>query len=352
MKRFRTFSCLSCLGIMIFITGCEIEEVGNADELSATGLVTETSCDAIIDFNNIDAGTIVDEISSGNGISGVTISGVVSVYGENLNPARPDENHAMIFDTDNPTGGDEDLVVPDTDHQEVLIISEDLDSGDPDDDDIPGGTFTFDFSGFGPGHVAIGSFTTIDNEEAGEFKAYDGDGVMVASGPVAEISDNTEQTIMVNAANIVTLVVTLNGSGALDNFCINVTEEDSGCTYTQGFWKNEKKGAFPDPYNRSDVFFLSEMTWQKVLKTSPKGNAYFQAAHQYIAAVLNGANGASYPDEVEDAIELGTTLFDTYTPAEIADLKGNDELRAQFRMVNDVLDDYNNGRIGPGHCDD
>ncbi len=340
------------LGLFVF-TSCETESVGEAQDpvLKAVKLEVMPSCDAVIDFQPLDAGTIVSTLSSGSGVSGAVISGSISVYGENLDPARPDVNHAMIFDTDNPTGGDTDLVIPGADYQKVLIISEDLDSSDPDDDDVPGGIFTFDFSGFGPGVVDVVNFNAIDNEEEGEFEAFDSDGNLIASGHIDMIPDGTDQLVTVNATGVEILVITLNGSGAVDNFCINVEEEEGGCTLTQGFWKNTKKGPWPAPYDRDNTFYLSGQTWQEVLDTAPGGNAYYQAAHQFIAALLNVANGASSPDDVDAAIALGQDLFNAYSPDEIAPLKGNDPLRKQFLSVNDTLDDYNNGEIGPGHCD-
>ncbi|HMB61758.1 MAG TPA: hypothetical protein VKN36_01705 [Eudoraea sp.] len=347
-------SFIILLGLAFAFTSCETEAIGEGSpdkSISATKLVA-SQCDAVIDFEPLDAGTIVSELSSGSGVSGAVIAGSISVYGENLNPGRPAVNHAMIFDTDNPTGDDEDLAVPGEDNMKVLIISEDLDASDPDDDDAPGGTFTFDFSGFGPGSVDVVEFISIDNEEEGEWEAFDGDGVMIASGPIAMIADQTQQVVAVNATGVETLVITLNGSGAVDNFCINVEEEEEGCTLTQGFWKNTKKGPWPAPYDRDDTFFLSGQTWQEVLNTAPGGNAYYQAAHQFIAAVLNEANGASTPDEVDDAISDALDLFNAYTPADIEDLSGDDPLRTEFITINDTLDSYNQGDIGPGHCDD
>ncbi|MEK6152402.1 hypothetical protein WIW50_04050 [Flavobacteriaceae bacterium 3-367] len=344
------------LGLSLIFTSCETEGIGEESQegltLKAVNFEAEIACDAVIDFTPIAAGTVVSSLSSGNGVSGEVIAGSISVYGENLDPARPDVNHAMVFDTDNPTGGDDDLVVPGADNQEVLIISEDLDAADPDDDGVPGGIFTFDFSGFGTGVVDVVEFTAIDTEEGGTYEAFDGDGILIADGDIGMIANGTQQMVAVNATGVEVLVITLDGSGAVDNFCVNVEEGDEGCTLTQGFWKNPKKGPWPAPHNRDDIFFLSGKTYQQVLKTAPSGNSYYQAAHQFIAASLNVANGASSPDEVDEALALGTDLFNTYTPAEIGALQGDDPLRAQFLSVNDILDAYNNGEIGPGHCDD
>lgn len=104
------------------------------------------------------------------------------------------------------------------------------------------------------------------------------------------------------------------------------------------------------PYNRDGIFFLSGMTYQQVLDTSRDGNSHYQAAHQFIAASLNVAYGASSADEVYGTLVLGTDLFSTYTQTEIGELSGNNPLRAQFLLVNDTLDSYNKGNTGPGPC--
>ena len=74
-------------------------------------------------------------------------------------------------------------------------------------------------------------------------------------------------------------------------------------------------------------------------------------AHAYIAAKLNFLNGASSPAAVTAAFNAATGLFQTYTPTQIGALKGGDALRAQFISLASTLDNYNNGLIGPGHCD-
>lgn len=48
---------------------------------------------------------------------------------------------------------------------------------------------------------------------------------------------------------------------------------------------------------------------------------------------------------------IGVTQFNTYTPEYIGGLKGNDTLRQQFLELKDILDQYNNGIIGPGKCE-
>ena len=84
-----------------------------------------------------------------------------------------------------------------------------------------------------------------------------------------------------------------------------------------------------------------------MLWTSPAGNAYYNLAHQYIAAELNGLNDASF-DDVQEAFDEATALFEAYTPEEVKNLKGKD--RKAFIDLTETLTEYNEGIIGPGHC--
>lgn len=143
---------------------------------------------------------------------------------------------------------------------------------------------------------------------------------------------------------------------------VNVTCTTIGtCTLTQGYWKTHSQQG-PAPYDaegwgalggdeEGEIFFLSGMTWLEVFNTAPKGNAYYNLAHQYMAAYLNVANGASVPSEVQDALDDAEDLFNNYTPEDIAALKGNNALRQEFIALAGILGSYNEGQIGPGHCE-
>jgi hypothetical protein len=81
-----------------------------------------------------------------------------------------------------------------------------------------------------------------------------------------------------------------------------------GCTYTQGYWGNKPGVVWPAPYDRNATFYLSGQTWQQALDTSVNvSQGYYQLAHQYIAAVLNEANGASVPSGVQDILNQADT---------------------------------------------
>ena len=127
----------------------------------------------------------------------------------------------------------------------------------------------------------------------------------------------------------------------------NTYTPPAGCTYTQGYWKTHSM-AGPAPYDagwqnlaggleHNTVFYNSGKTWLELWKTPVKGSAYVQLAHQYMAAKLNVINGASAPANVTAAIAAAESYFATGTGS-IAGLAA-------------LLDEFNNGLVGPGHCE-
>ncbi|TSC77024.1 MAG: hypothetical protein G01um101431_207 [Parcubacteria group bacterium Gr01-1014_31] len=146
-----------------------------------------------------------------------------------------------------------------------------------------------------------------------------------------------------------------------DDWNVHVTVNCfQGCTLTQGYWKTHSTyGPAAHPDDNWDsvggpdaVFFLSVQTWYEVFWAAPKGNTYYNLAHQYMAAVLNANNGASVPVDIQTAIDDATALFNAYTPAQVAAMKGNSATRKQFIDLAGILGSYNEGLTGPGHCDE
>jgi hypothetical protein len=98
-----------------------------------------------------------------------------------------------------------------------------------------------------------------------------------------------------------------------------------------------------------------------IICNSPRGTASIQQLSPrvsqartgaYIAAQLNLLNGASIPSDVQTLLDNATAPFGMYTPDEIGALSGGDDLRKRFVRMGETLDDYNDGLIGPGHCDE
>jgi hypothetical protein len=169
-----------------------------------------------------------------------------------------------------------------------------------------------------------------------------------------------EECGLYEVENIASFVTQDTESTGSDNWVVEIEVlcPELGCTLTRGYWQTHSIYG-PAPYDETwaaigedTPFYLSGKTWYEAINTPPAGgNAYYQLAPQYIAAVLNIEAGASAPQEVLDAIDAAETLFETYTPEQIGALRGNNALRAEFIALAETLDDYNNGLIGPGHCD-
>ncbi|MDJ0517656.1 MAG: SdrD B-like domain-containing protein, partial [Trichodesmium sp. MO_231.B1] len=168
------------------------EQTGIAQDLStATNTVIDFETDA--EGNPLDAGTVIDTEYSALGL---TIS------------ATGGSNQAMIFDSANPTGGDSDLA---TDSEgNILIISEDGDSSDPD-DEAHGGVITFDLDN----PVELNSINFVDIEETGgEVRTTDVDG-NVTTTAIPAPGDGSLQTLDIDDSDVVKVEVDLVGSGAI-----------------------------------------------------------------------------------------------------------------------------------------
>ena len=185
--------------------------------------------EVIVDFSGFEKG---DRLSNlGNGVSVVAWKRQGSKSGP-LVPAT-----AMIFDTSSPTGDDPDLGTPNEDfggpgkgkagkegkptenrffQGNVVIISEDDDSSDPDDHG-KGGTllFTFDVP------VDLKEVGLLDNEEGTIFTAQLASGATVQK-IAGQGGDNSYEPILFDGSSpvgaldrVVQLNITMGGSGAI-----------------------------------------------------------------------------------------------------------------------------------------
>lgn len=118
-----------------------------------------------------------------------------------------------------------------------------------------------------------------------------------------------------------------------------------GCTRTQGYWKNHE---LQWPQQWVGASLCGEL-WIDLFHTPPSGgDAKLILAHQYFAAVLNVASGACLTPEVEAALETAHQLLMACDDSLFAK---KTQTRAQAIEVAVILDAYNNGQLGPGHCD-
>jgi len=169
-------------------------------------------------------------------------------------------------------------------------------------------------------------------------------------GPYTVCKDYT----YTNTASFVTNDQHLTGSSSC-NVSVSVPCQ-TGCTLTLGYWKTHSK-AGPAPYDdawknlatteEQTFFFKSNATWLSTFNTPPAGNAYYNLAHQYMAAQLNILNGAATTPEVVAAIAGAEALFNAQG---IGDVTLTRVERSAALSYASTLDKYNNGLIGPGHC--
>lgn len=137
--------------------------------------------------------------------------------------------------------------------------------------------------------------------------------------------------------------------------------ETGGCTSTQGYWQTHNEsfrgGAPADdtweelgPDAEQTEFFDSGETYFDVIWAPVKGNKAMSLAHQYIAAELNLLAGASMPSDVQDAFDAATDYFTANAiNDEFPVVKGDG---GDLSDWHETLTAYNEGDLGPGHCDD
>lgn len=343
----------------IAFMGCESDN--EMEELNPTisQSIVAGTCD-VIDFENAPVGEFITEVQSAKGVSVMVHNMARNSNGEMLN-----DNRAMIYDTRKITGDDEDLYTPEWGN--TLIIQEigvnPVDDpnvyGDGPNDNQWGGEMMVTF----PKPMSLESMKVLDidtYEDNSWVYLYNENGEELYKVKLQPLGNSSRQTVdLKKTAGVKMLKVVLagtqsySGSGAIDDimFCETAVtppaEEVTGCTRTQGYWKNHADPS-KKQYNSAwdnyleARFYSSDMDYLTVLKTSPKGgDEYYILAHQFIAAELNVVSGASMPADVKAAWDAAEAYFKGETTP----------TRTEILAWATLLDDYNNGKVGPGHCD-
>jgi hypothetical protein len=137
---------------------------------------------------------------------------------------------AILFDSANPTGNDGDLVTPgygagNTDPEGmILIISQDDTDADNDglvddpNDEATGGNMFFDFDF--PVLIEDLTFIDVDGLESSWVQGIDENNQVVGTVPLANLGDNSRQTITIKLPNVTRFKVHLGGSGSVAGFCV------------------------------------------------------------------------------------------------------------------------------------
>ncbi|MGF1535513.1 MAG: alkaline phosphatase D family protein [Elainellaceae cyanobacterium] len=148
--------------------------------------------DEVLNFDEggLDAGTVVTDQFSGLSLSADALA-------------------VMIFDTANPTGGDTDLASDTLGN--VLILSEDGDSADPD-DNAGGGTFRFDWEVL----VNVERVGFLDVEEAGgSVTLYGADDAVLGQLDISTAANGATSSVDIGFEGVSRMDVTLVSSGAI-----------------------------------------------------------------------------------------------------------------------------------------
>jgi hypothetical protein len=189
--------------------------------------------------------------------------------------------------------------------------------------------------------------------------------VRMFSGPVSVTAESACEFEVPNVASFLTQD---SGTSGSDRTLLRVVRSDcdevEGCVLTPGYWKTHS-ALGPAPYDETwaligenTPFFLATdsdgapLSWYAVLWAKPGGKTYFTLARAYIAATLNGLNGASASTQVLDAMAEAEALLEVWTVQQVADLRGNTAPRPRMIELAGILDMYNNGvgGIGPDSC--
>ncbi len=219
---------------------CDDGNTSNGDGCSSTCTNESTEICHTIDFDNLQKGTIVS-----NQYSNLKLA----ISANNNKSGHPDK--AIIFDSANPSGGDDDLGTPNEDFggpgigsggeqgepgenntalNKLLIIAEDIvDSNndgfvDDPDDEAYGGSIYFDFDE--PVKVSNVKLVDIDNK-SNDVKGFNSSGAEIFNIRMSDLNHNSVQTINVNQSTFSTskLELKFKESGAVDalTYCLDNT---------------------------------------------------------------------------------------------------------------------------------
>ena len=172
--------------------------------------------------------------------------------------------------------------------------------------------------------------------------AYDGCGIFSETNTVTYKAGNTEAT----------------GDAS---WTVDVTVPcGENCTLSQGYWKNHSEHG-PAPYDATwallpggadTPFFDTSLSWLVLMREPPiGGDAYVKLTRQFASAWLNGLHGANLATVAGD-VQRAMDLLDEYDgDPSVYDLDDKD-LQKEFNALQERLDEFNNGYVGPGSCEE
>lgn len=205
----------------------------------AIGSLDLEPCPRIIDFDEDSVG-FPRALVAGEVLSNQFASLGIAISAENDVAGHPDK--AILFDTGNPTGEDDDLMTPNPmapGNTEalglvVIIAEDDVDVAPADglvddpDDEGGGGEITFTFAS----DVTFLStkLLDVDADEIDELRLFDKNDQLIDSYKILNLPDGSVQTIEPMESGVRRAVFDLAGSGAVTGlrFCPDPVDDDGG----------------------------------------------------------------------------------------------------------------------------
>ena len=169
---------------------------------------------------------------------------------------------------------------------------------------------------------------------------FDETGVQLSTSADLELSYHTEYIFRARA-----LGDAQNDASVWSNVFIVTTGDPENCTYTQGYWKTHPEEWPVDQLVIGSVLYTKDELLS-ILNQPANGNGLLILAHQLISTELNiaqGADATDVADEIAQAHALIGALVIPPVGAGYLDPVDTSDLTQ-------ILDDYNNGVTGPGHC--
>jgi cysteine-rich repeat protein len=121
-------------------------------------------------------------------------------------------------------------------------------------------------------------------------------------------------------------------------------DDEEGCTFTQGYWKNHPE-AWPVTSLSLGVTVYTQEELLAIFDEPVAGNGLIALSHQLIAAKLNVANGAP-DDDIADAIADADALIGDLVTPPIGDGYLDPSVTSE---LNDTLEEFNS--VGPEDCE-
>jgi cysteine-rich repeat protein len=121
----------------------------------------------------------------------------------------------------------------------------------------------------------------------------------------------------------------------------------TNCTFTIGYWKNHAE-AWPVSSVTLGSITYTQAQALAILNQAVMGNGLVSLAHQLIGAKLNLAQGAA-SGALGTAIADADALIGSLTVPPVGPGSLDPSVTSS---LNGTLDDFNSGKIGPGHCGD